>query len=279
VGLPSAAASTTAGKDELSGDLYAKQGDHKRAVESYEAAYKAAIARLQDLHKAGMQGSDPLVVSGQKTVAAMLAKLLQAQVAAGDLDAARETLKKLEPYQNLSRSTPATTTAKTTLVRRLPHLLEITATKRDLDAADGKADSLDAFRQKATVREFDPDAARLERLRRAEETAVADSSVTGVVLQVDLDRKLVEISVGHDDGVKVGQRGRVVRDKQVGGLELVLVQPDRSVARIISGEPRNGDAVHLEPPKPAEDEGKAGEGETNDADEASGVLPRGSGPR
>jgi hypothetical protein len=75
--------------------------------------------------------------------------------------------------------------------------------------------------------------------------------VEGVVLKVDPQGKLVEISIGSDDGLRKGHRLHVYRVKPQGKfvctIEITNVDPDQAVARIIpnlkQGNPQEGDLV------------------------------------
>jgi len=75
--------------------------------------------------------------------------------------------------------------------------------------------------------------------------------VEGVVLKVDPQNKLVEISIGSDDGLRKGHRLHVYRVKPQGKfvctIEITNVDPDQAVARIIpnlkQGNPQEGDLV------------------------------------
>ncbi len=63
--------------------------------------------------------------------------------------------------------------------------------------------------------------------------------VEGIVLEVDPQGKLVQISVGKDDGLDKLHQLDVFRvtpkGKYVGRIEIIEVEPDRAVARILSG--------------------------------------------
>lgn len=75
--------------------------------------------------------------------------------------------------------------------------------------------------------------------------------VEGVVLKVEPQGKLVEISIGSDDGLRKGHRLHVYRVKPQGKfvctIEITSVDPDQAVARIIpnlkQGNPQEGDLV------------------------------------
>jgi hypothetical protein len=75
--------------------------------------------------------------------------------------------------------------------------------------------------------------------------------VEGVVLKVEPQGKLVEISIGSDDGLKKGHRLHVYRVKPQGKfvctIEITSVDPDQAVARVIpnlkQGNPQEGDLV------------------------------------
>jgi hypothetical protein len=75
--------------------------------------------------------------------------------------------------------------------------------------------------------------------------------VEGVILKVDNQGKLVEISIGSDDGLRKGHRLHVYRVKPQGKfvctIEITNVDPDQAVARIIpnlkQGNPQEGDLV------------------------------------
>jgi hypothetical protein len=62
--------------------------------------------------------------------------------------------------------------------------------------------------------------------------------VEGIVMKVDNVGKYVEISVGSDDGLRKGHRLQVYRvkpqGKYVGQIEIIEVDPERAVARILS---------------------------------------------
>jgi uncharacterized protein YqfB (UPF0267 family) len=70
-------------------------------------------------------------------------------------------------------------------------------------------------------------------------------------LKVDNQGKLVEISIGSDDGLRKGHRLHVYRVKPQGKfvctIEITNVDPDQAVARIIpnlkQGNPQEGDLV------------------------------------
>lgn len=77
--------------------------------------------------------------------------------------------------------------------------------------------------------------------------------VDGVVTAVN-DKGLLEISIGSDDGVRVGTKFEVFRDATyVGRVEVVVTNPDRAVAKPIAefmkSKPQVGDlvATKLEP--------------------------------
>jgi predicted nucleic acid-binding Zn-ribbon protein len=75
--------------------------------------------------------------------------------------------------------------------------------------------------------------------------------VEGVVLKIDPQGKLVEISIGSDDGLRKGHRLHVYRVKPQGRfvctIEITQVDPDQAVARIVpnlkQGNPQEGDLV------------------------------------
>jgi hypothetical protein len=75
--------------------------------------------------------------------------------------------------------------------------------------------------------------------------------VEGVILKVDSQNKLVEISIGSDAGLRKGHRLHVYRVKPQGKfvctIEITNVDPDQAVARIIpnlkQGNPQEGDLV------------------------------------
>ncbi len=70
----------------------------------------------------------------------------------------------------------------------------------------------------------------------------------GTVLVVDRNRKLVELSIGFDDGLRDGHLLDVTRNgRYVGKLEVVKTEPDRSVGKILAdysqGIMQEGDRV------------------------------------
>jgi predicted nucleic acid-binding Zn-ribbon protein len=75
--------------------------------------------------------------------------------------------------------------------------------------------------------------------------------VEGIIKKVDPQGKLVEISIGSDDGLRRGHRLQVYRVKPQGRfvctIEITQVDPDQAVARIIpnlkQGNPQEGDLV------------------------------------
>jgi hypothetical protein len=83
--------------------------------------------------------------------------------------------------------------------------------------------------------------------------AVAQNAppLEGVILKVDPQGKIVEISLGSDDGLRKGHRLQVYRVKPQGKfvctIEITNVDPDQAVARIIpnlkQGNPQEGDLV------------------------------------
>ncbi|TWU37701.1 Chromosome partition protein Smc [Novipirellula aureliae] len=57
----------------------------------------------------------------------------------------------------------------------------------------------------------------------------------GTVLVINRPRKLVEVSIGYDDGLRKGHRLEVTRDgRYVGKLQVLQVEPDHAVASILS---------------------------------------------
>jgi len=57
----------------------------------------------------------------------------------------------------------------------------------------------------------------------------------GTVLVINRPRKLVEVSIGYDDGLRRGHRLEVTRDgRYVGKLQVLQVEPDHAVASILS---------------------------------------------
>jgi len=66
----------------------------------------------------------------------------------------------------------------------------------------------------------------------------APPRVEGVVLEVDRANRYVRISIGSDDGLVVGHRLHVFRErnngKYLGQIEITDVEPDRAVARVLS---------------------------------------------
>ena len=72
--------------------------------------------------------------------------------------------------------------------------------------------------------------------------------VDGVVLEVS-DQDLVEISIGADDGLKIGHELDVYRDNAVPGADQVLrtTDPDRAVGQVMKnlqrGQIKRGDRV------------------------------------
>jgi predicted nucleic acid-binding Zn-ribbon protein len=75
--------------------------------------------------------------------------------------------------------------------------------------------------------------------------------VEGIIKRVDSQGKLVEISIGSDDGLRRGHRLHVYRVKPQGRfvctIEITEVDPDQAVARIVpnlkQGNPQEGDLV------------------------------------
>jgi len=101
----------------------------------------------------------------------------------------------------------------------------------------------------------------LQQLARVKGAAGEDSVdqilVDGVVTAVN-DKGLLEISIGSDDGVRVGTKLDVFRDATyVGRVEVLVTNPDRAVAKPIAefmkSKPQVGDlvATKLEPAKTA----------------------------
>jgi hypothetical protein len=71
--------------------------------------------------------------------------------------------------------------------------------------------------------------------------------VDGVVLEVS-DRNLIEISIGADDGLKIGHELDVHRGgSYLGRLRIVRTSPDRAVGQVLrnlqSGQIKRGDRV------------------------------------
>ncbi|MCA9136313.1 MAG: serine/threonine protein kinase [Planctomycetales bacterium] len=66
----------------------------------------------------------------------------------------------------------------------------------------------------------------------------APSGLQGVILEVAANKKLVEVSVGSNDGIRKGTALHVfARNTLLGRLEVVEVQADKSVARIVQQNP------------------------------------------
>jgi hypothetical protein len=100
-------------------------------------------------------------------------------------------------------------------------------------------------------------AERLARVKHATNKDIEELRlVDGVVTAVN-DRGLLEISIGSDDGVRVGTKLDVFREAtHVGRVEVITANPDRAVAKPIAefmkSKPQKGDRViaKLEPARP-----------------------------
>ena len=69
-------------------------------------------------------------------------------------------------------------------------------------------------------------------------SAAAPGTVQGVIILASPDKKMVEISLGQADGLTQGQSLLVFTGNQyLGRIEVVVIEPDRSVARIVEEQP------------------------------------------
>ncbi|HUG92387.1 MAG TPA: hypothetical protein VML55_16230 [Planctomycetaceae bacterium] len=229
-GRPPGGLTGDAGNDELAGDLHLRQGQAAAAA----AAYERALLKAYDLED---HGYDP--DGGRTSLASRISpqtppaerrlfqKLLQAYVAAGNMDDARQLLGKWPDDRAGGTAKRVPRGSESTPAPPLPARLVVSATKVQLDAvASGKL-SRDEFAKQALVRWFDPQAPD----EQAKTAAEADR-VEGVVLNAQ--REFVEVSLGVDDGTARGAALRIERGGTlIGEAEVVFIARDRSVARII----------------------------------------------
>jgi hypothetical protein len=277
-----------AGKDELAADLLLKQREYDKAVAKFEEALRSLLdgngtagmssegdgdADIYGLAAAKPRSNDQVAAALRSpgvraAFFRLLRKIAQAVVAGGaaggDLSQAAGPLLLLgfEDSQAPGVNPPAPSAP------RLPHTLEISATKDSLDAVGGGRrggdpnDPLgivtmtnDQFRKAVTVREFAPQAA--EDTSRQQPEAAVSGVVTEVVAVAG--RQFVELSVGTDDGIRPGHALRLHRvavEVQLPNLEqrqelqtilataeVLFATADRAIALVLgqSAPPRRGD--------------------------------------
>jgi tetratricopeptide (TPR) repeat protein len=127
---------------ELLADLHLKQGQPQQAIDVLHKAIKQAEAEL------AMAGDDTAHIPRAARLANLLAKLANAQLAAGKEDEARASLDRAKGIRE-KPAKPANPAAKA--ANRLPARLTISAPKKLLDEVGGGKMSLDEFRKQVTV--------------------------------------------------------------------------------------------------------------------------------
>jgi tetratricopeptide (TPR) repeat protein len=270
----------TKATDELSGDLLVRQGDYKKAVEAYEKILRESVGIEPDQLLQHFMSSDGTLKMLQYFMVSegtlkmylthtdgpllqnqslkrlkreeyplaerLYQKLLQAHAAAGHLDKARAALTNLDRLKWVQEEgTPTKRMPKAKQPEKtsdpLPARLVVSVTKAQITAlAAGKISPAD-FRKQARVQYADPAAIRVKPVTE-EKTVKFVVEIKGVILS--RDGQSVEISIGSDDGLRRNHRLDILKDgKTVGEIEIVRVEPDRALARVISGEAKKGDVV------------------------------------
>lgn len=244
VGLPAKQDSPHASKEELIGDLQLRQGQFAAAVNSFEQARKKASADLARLAKQGRDPQDPWVVQERKVYVRVLRKLAQAQLGQGEIAAAQKTMKSLEPYAKIPELAPTAFPAAPRGALHV-HTLEVSASKREMDAvAEALKDQLPfvgTSREVAIIQEF----AEIAQIHEFDsQPPQKESRAVGQVIRIDQAAQKVEISLGADDGLRVGQRLHNVVSGGPNGtwgpveFEVITVAADSAVCRIVKGQPR-----------------------------------------
>ncbi|MEQ8791800.1 MAG: hypothetical protein RIC55_36400 [Pirellulaceae bacterium] len=124
-------------------------------------------------------------------------------------------------------------------LRQQMHRDRIDAARRELGRIEQNVRRRDALAEEIVLRRvrelLDPESRWLGPGQTLKVVPAA-KPVTGLVVAVDPERALLQLSVGGDDGVRRGMRLEVHRDgTYVGRVEVVELAADRSVARLLEG--------------------------------------------
>ena len=161
-------------KLKLRGDLHMRQKEYLKAIAAYEAALRTSLGSdpySGPVVPSGIiEGSGRVFSTGPLTAKQkwLYRKLIQAQVAEGNLEKSQRLLNILSKAQKASlhkggekpkRVDPVETVKRT----RLRSQLVLSVTKNFLDAVGSNTWTFDAFKKNVVVRYFDPDETQEEK--------------------------------------------------------------------------------------------------------------------
>jgi len=227
---------------KIQGQLADAQDKAKQAETKYEAAKKehetetkAHEVRVADLQKqvtaaeGEMTQARSQLETAQKNAQVALA---EATARKGQIDVLNETLAKAQTQANEFNAQNIELTDQKRILEREKATLEQNA--RDL--RDFKAKAVSYLADKGIP---------LDKLNIGQSRSVSDP-VEGRVVEVDATRRSMEISIGSDDGLAVGNELYVFRiqprAEYIGKVRIEAVYPDKAVAKFI-GNTVNGKRV------------------------------------
>jgi hypothetical protein len=203
----------------LSGDLHLRQGNYEKAIEAFQ---QAADAYRQD--------------------STVRTRLLHALAGAGKYAEARALLDRLAAGTGAGGAADRQEQARFAV----PGRLVLSATKESLDEAGTGSMPLEEFRKQVQVTYFPPSVLP----KGSGENGSA--RLEGIISAVDAKDGVAILSLGKEQGARVGLRLRAVRrdgdGASTGLLEVVKVHADLSEARVLEGSPQRGDRVRAEAP-------------------------------
>ena len=211
------------------------EGELKKAKDEHTKQITERENRAADLDKAIEQAQNEMtqarlqLETAQKNAQVALA---EATARKGEIDVLIETLTKAQTQANQFSSQNIELTDQIRILQRE----KATAEQNARDLRDFKGRAVSYFRSKNIP---------LESIEKQDPKAVPPP-VEGKVTQLNSTARSMEISIGSDDGLAVGQELYVFRvqprAEYIGKVKIKLVDPDKAVAEVI-GIPVTGKKV------------------------------------
>ena len=213
--LADSSAKNTAAEGQLKA---AKEERSKQGLER-DNRYAELDKAIKDAENEMTQSRAALEVA-QKNAQVALA---EATARKGEIDVLNETLAKAQKQANEFNS------------QNIKLTDDIRVIDRQKETAEQNAKDLRNFTAK-TIAYLKEKGIAVENIDKTDPTKYAPN-VEGKVVELSATKRSMEISIGHDDGLAVGQELYVFRlqprAEYIGKVKIVSVEPDRAVAEII----------------------------------------------